>query len=45
MCFDDVKDELQIHMNYASRGEHDSKAERNNQHIKALFRVLFHRLN
>ena len=31
-------------MKYASRGEHDAKAERNNQHIKALFRVLFHRM-
>ncbi|CAJ1970250.1 unnamed protein product [Cylindrotheca closterium] len=31
-------------MNYASRGEHDPKAERNNQHLKALFRVHFHRM-
>ncbi|CAJ1970386.1 unnamed protein product [Cylindrotheca closterium] len=31
-------------MNYASRGEHDPKAERNNQHLKALFRVHFHQM-
>ncbi|CAJ1937215.1 unnamed protein product [Cylindrotheca closterium] len=31
-------------MNYASRGEHDPTAEQNNQHIKALFRVQYHRM-
>ncbi|CAJ1945755.1 unnamed protein product [Cylindrotheca closterium] len=40
--FDDVKDEMNVDMNYASRGEHDPTAERNNQHIKALFRVQYH---
>ena len=42
--FDPVKDHMDIHMNYASRGEHDPKSERNNQHVKALFRVQFHRM-
>ncbi|CAJ1947010.1 unnamed protein product, partial [Cylindrotheca closterium] len=42
--FEPVKDELEVHMNYASRGEHDPKAERNNQHLKALFWVHFHRM-
>jgi hypothetical protein len=42
--FDPVKDELKVHMNYASRGEHDPKAERNNQHLKELFRVHYHRM-
>ncbi|CAJ1938576.1 unnamed protein product [Cylindrotheca closterium] len=31
-------------MNNASRGEHAPKAERNNQHLKALFWVHFHRM-
>ncbi|CAJ1968676.1 unnamed protein product [Cylindrotheca closterium] len=42
--FDDVKDEMNVDMNYASRGEHDPTAERNNQHIKAFFRVQYHRM-
>ncbi|CAJ1950978.1 unnamed protein product [Cylindrotheca closterium] len=40
--FDDVKDEMNVDMNYASRGEHDPTAEQNIQHIKALFRVQYH---
>jgi hypothetical protein len=41
---DPVKDELEIHMNYTSAGEHEPTAERNNQHIKAGVRTLFHRM-
>ena len=42
--FEDVKDELDVHMNYASAGEHEPTAERNNQHIKARFRTHYHRM-
>jgi hypothetical protein len=35
------KDDMNEHMNYASRGEYDSTAERNNQHITMLFRVQY----
>ncbi|CAJ1939767.1 unnamed protein product [Cylindrotheca closterium] len=42
--FEPVKDELEVHMNYASRGKHDLKAEQNNQHLKALFWVHVHRI-
>ena len=42
--FDDVKDELNVHMNYASAGEHEPTAERNNQHIKAGVRTQYHRM-
>ena len=41
--FEPVKDELNIHMNYASAGEHEPTAERNNQHLKSLMRTFFHR--
>ncbi|CAJ1934587.1 unnamed protein product [Cylindrotheca closterium] len=39
-----MKDELEVHMNYARKGEHDPKAEQNNQHFKALLQVHFHRM-
>ncbi|CAJ1953509.1 unnamed protein product [Cylindrotheca closterium] len=35
---------MMLKMNYASQGEHDPTAEQNNQHIKALFRVRYHRM-
>ena len=41
--FEDIKDELGIHMNYTSAGEHEPTAERNNQHLKNLIRTQFHR--
>ena len=40
--FDEVKDELDVHMNYASAGEHEPTAERNNQHLKKIVRTLAH---
>ncbi|CAJ1938586.1 unnamed protein product [Cylindrotheca closterium] len=42
--FDDVKDEMNVDMNYPSRGEHNPTAKRNKQHIKALFRVQYHHM-
>ena len=42
--FEDVKDELNVHMNYTSAGEHEPTAERNNQHLKAGIRTLAHRM-
>jgi len=42
--FDEVKDSLNVHMNYTSKGEHEPTAERNNQHIKAGVRTMFHRM-
>src|SRR6056300_1107855 len=42
--FATVKDDMDVHMNYANPGEHEPHAERNNQHIKALFRTHYHRM-
>ena len=42
--FDEVKDEMDVNMIYAAPGEHEPTAERNNQHLKSLFRVHFHRM-
>src|SRR6056300_1708858 len=42
--FDTVKDDMDVHMNYANPGEHEPHAERNNQHIKSLFRTHYHRM-
>ena len=42
--FDEVKDSINVHMNYTSKGEHEPTAERNNQHIKSGFRTMFHRM-
>ena len=42
--FDPVKDEMDVHMNYSSPGEHEPTAERNNQTFKALFRTQYHRM-
>ena len=41
--FDEVMDELNVHMNYASAGEHEPTAERNIQHLKSIARTLAHR--
>src|SRR6056300_562863 len=40
--FDTVKDDMDVHMNYANPGDHEPHAEQNNQHIKALFRTHYH---
>ena len=42
--FEEVKDELGVDMEYTATGEHEPTAERNIQHIKALFRTQFHRM-
>ena len=41
--FDAVKDEMDVHMNYASAGEHEPTAERNVQHLKAMMRAFAER--
>ena len=41
---DDIKDDLDIKMNYASAQEHVPEAERNNRVIKERVRAAFHRL-
>ena len=40
--FEGIKDDLGIHMNYTSAGEHEPVSERNNQHIKSLVQTQFH---
>ena len=42
--FDPVKDDMEVHMNYATPGEHEPTAERNNQTLKGLFRTQYHRM-
>ena len=42
--FEDIKDDLDITMNYASAQEHVPEAERNNRTIKERFRSHFQRL-
>src|SRR5210317_1130087 len=42
--FDDVKDEMNVNMNYAAPGEHEPTIERSNQTLKALFRTHYHRM-
>src|SRR6056300_1475608 len=42
--FDDVKDEMNVNMNYAAPGEHEPTIERSNQTLKALFRIHYHRM-
>src|SRR6056300_689233 len=42
--FDDVKDEMNVNMNYAAPGEHEPTIERSNQTLKALFRAHYHRM-
>ncbi|KAL3936878.1 MAG: hypothetical protein SGBAC_007902, partial [Bacillariaceae sp.] len=44
VVFDDVKDALDVHMNYTSTGEHEPTAEHNNKFIKARFRTAYHRM-
>lgn len=41
---DEVKDSLDIEMNYANALDHVPEAERNNRTIKERFRALYHRL-
>ena len=41
---DDLQDDLDIEMNYASAEEHVPEAERNNRVIKERVRAAFHRL-
>ena len=41
---DDVADELNVRMNYASAGEHVPKAEQNNQTIKDHVCTTYHQL-
>ena len=41
---DEVKDEMDMDMNYANPGDHVSQAERNNQVIKERIHGSFHRL-
>ena len=41
---DDIKDDLDIDMNYASAQEHVPEAERNNRVIKERVRAAYHRL-
>ena len=41
---DDIKDDLDIDMNYASAQEHVPEAERNNRVIKERVRATYHRL-
>jgi len=41
---DEVKDKLNINMNYANPGDHVPEAERNNRIIMGRIRAAFHRL-
>ena len=41
---DEVKDEMDIDMNYANTGDHQPEAERNNRTIKERIRAAYHRL-
>ena len=42
--FDDVKDEMDVNMDYAPPGQHEPTIERSNQTLKALFRTHYHRM-
>ncbi|CAJ1936900.1 unnamed protein product [Cylindrotheca closterium] len=42
--FDDVKDNMDVTMNYAAPGEHEPTIERSNQTLKGLFRAHYHRM-
>ncbi|CAJ1953169.1 unnamed protein product [Cylindrotheca closterium] len=42
--FDDVKDNLDVTMNYAAPGKHEPTIERSNQALKGLFRAHYHRM-
>ena len=41
---DEVKDELDVDMNYTSQGEHVPEAERNNRTIGERIRAAYHNL-
>lgn len=41
---DEVKDNLDVDMNYANAFDHVPEAERNNRTIKDRFRAAYHRL-
>ena len=41
---DKVKDDLNVHMNYANPGDHVPEAERNIRTLKERFRAAYHRL-
>ena len=41
---DEVEDEMDVKMNYANKGEHVPKAERNNETLKDRIQMKYHRL-